>query len=183
VRFEIDLCEKHSLELFGALMLWLDCGSKVGEAGIFDRQVKVRPVTVDLTAPRTDVAAAKAAPPAPVEDVEVPTNVHPIFTPLADDPDLPRPLGAWYASTGRGSARAHVARGSHARSCALNARCSSTGSSDVESDTSVADIKYMSLLNVSVLKPLRFTGVAATNRSEAPAGDGTRRLSPFSREL
>jgi integrase len=58
------LCERHSLELFGAMMAWLDLGSKTGEAGMFDRQVRVRPVTIDVK------PAAKPAASTVVEDVE-----------------------------------------------------------------------------------------------------------------
>ena len=48
-RYDIDLCEQHSLELVGAIMRWADVGTKTGDTGIFDQLVEARPDTASST--------------------------------------------------------------------------------------------------------------------------------------
>lgn len=87
-KYDLDLCEKHSLELFSAMMKWLDLGTKTGDTGIWDQQRAAKVVTVNVDVKPTP-AAAKAV-------VDVPlTPVVPLRKVLADDPNLPLTASRW----------------------------------------------------------------------------------------
>lgn len=93
VRYDIDLCETHSMELFSTMMAWCDLGTKVGETTRFDQQQIAREVTVDLEPKKSlfittvveEEPEAEPAPPAPT----------PIRKVLADDPELPLTASRW----------------------------------------------------------------------------------------
>lgn len=91
-KYDLDLCERHSLELFSDMMAWADLGTKTGESSVFDRQREARAVTVKVDAPKRPVAEPEPT------DVEPASAVTPIRSVIANDPDLPLTAARWNIS-------------------------------------------------------------------------------------
>jgi hypothetical protein len=111
-RYDIDRCEKHSLERCSAMMLWCDIGTKVGESA-FDQQVIAREVTHSPSTHGEISAGSTRAAPRRKKLPQHPLHLLPRSARRARDPKMPpaarqrscpgsrREPGAAHASEGR----------------------------------------------------------------------------------
>lgn len=96
-KYEIDLCDKHSLELFSAMMAWADLGTKTGESKL-DSQQLAREVKVNLDPPKFPLSRAAEPELEPAAATPV-APVTPLRAVLADDPALPLTASRWRLTT------------------------------------------------------------------------------------
>ncbi len=70
-RYELDVCDEHSAELYGAFHSWADFGRKTGEPTVFDKPMRVAGPIVRSPEPETTTPVEAAA----TKIIEVPQCV------------------------------------------------------------------------------------------------------------